>query len=76
MTEANEPRIAFRKAGDGGVGNYDVLSDGVVIGTVGRFSMSAAQFGSRWLATTPEGRRSKFTSREAAAKWLAAQARP
>jgi hypothetical protein len=75
MTEANGPQIAYRKSGAAGSGSYEVLLEGVVIGTVGRFSMSAAQFGSSWLATTPDGRRTKLRSREAAAKWLVSQVR-
>jgi len=53
-----------------------VLYKDTVIGTVGRFRLSAGQFGSRWMATTPRGKRSgQFTTRAAAAAWLVERVR-
>jgi len=71
MAEPQRPPITYRKTGPPGANRYQVLEDGEVIGTVGRFRMSVGQFGSRWMATTPDGHTStQFTSRDAAARWL------
>lgn len=76
MSESSKPEIAYRKTTPTGAGQYEVLYDGADIGTVGRFRLSAAQFGSRWMATTPAGKRStQFMTRESAAGWLLKQAR-
>lgn len=69
------PTIAYRNADPPGAGRYEVLLDGRLVGTVGRFSLGAGQFGQRWVATTPDGRRSsKQLTRDAAAAWLVGQA--
>jgi hypothetical protein len=71
MSSAPGPRITYRKTASPGSGQYEVSLDDAVIGTVGRFSLSAGQFGSQWVATTPAGARSGTrTSRDAAARWL------
>ncbi len=68
--------IRYRAASPPGTGRYEVLYKGTVIGTVGRFRLSAGQFGSGWMATTLGRRRSgKYMTREAAATWLVEQAR-
>ncbi len=67
--------LRYRKTSPPGAGQYEVLLKGVVIGRVGRFSLSAGQFGSRWIATTPRRRKSgQYLTREAAAAWLIDQA--
>jgi hypothetical protein len=68
--------INYRKTSPPGAGKYEVLYKGQVIGVVGRFRLSAGQFGSRWVATTPQRKRSgKYTTRDAAAVWLIEEAR-
>ena len=72
----NPKHVRYRKTSPPGAGRYEVLYKDAVIGTVGRFRMSAGQFGSRWMATTPRRRKSpKFMTRDAAAAWLVEQAR-
>ena len=72
----NPKGIKYRKTNPPGAGKYEVLYKGEVIGVVGRFRMSAGQFGSRWIATAPNRKRSgKYMTRDAAANWLVAQAR-
>ena len=67
--------VTYQKSGAPGTSNYAVRLDGVSIGTVARFSMGAAQFGSTWMATTPSRKKStRFTSRDGAAGWLVKQA--
>ncbi len=76
MAAAKKPDVVYRKTTPPGAGQYEVVSDGVVIGTVGRFRLGAGQFGSRWMATTPTRKRStQFMTRESAAGWLITQAR-
>jgi Tfp pilus tip-associated adhesin PilY1 len=76
MVAARKSDIQFRKTTPPGAGQYQVVYGGEVIGTVGRFRLSAGQFGSRWMATTPSRKRStKFMTRDAAAEWLVTQAR-
>jgi hypothetical protein len=66
--------ITYRKASPPGAGNYEVLRKGQTIGHVGRFRLSAGQFGSRWVATTPDRKRSGvYVTRDAAAAWLVEQ---
>jgi hypothetical protein len=68
--------IRYRKTNPPGAGQYEVLYRDQVIGKVGRFRLSAGQFGSRWVATTLRRKRSgKYTTRDAAAVWLVEQAR-
>ena len=69
-------KIQYRKTDPPGAGQYQVLYKDRVIGKVGRFRLSAGQFGSRWVATTPRRKRSgQYTTRDAAAAWLVEQAR-
>ncbi len=77
MAATPNPRhIKYRKTLPPGAGQYEVLYKGAVIGKVARFRLSAGQFGSRWMATTPRRRRSgQYTTRDAAAMWLVEQAR-
>ena len=75
MSSVPGPRITYRKTASPGSAQYEVSLDDAVIGTVGRFSLSAGQFGSRWVATTLAGARSGTQiSRDAAARWLVEQA--
>lgn len=68
--------VQYRPITPSGAGQYEVVHEGRVVGVVGRFRMSAGQFGSRWVATDPGRRRSgKYTTRDAAASWLVEQAR-
>ncbi len=68
--------VTYRATTPRGAGQYDVLYGEQVIGRVGRSGLSAGQFGSRWLATTPRGARSHLhMTREAAAAWLVERAR-
>ena len=68
-------QVKYRKTSPPGAGRYEVLYQDQVIGVVGRFRLSAGQFGSRWVATTPERRKSgQYTTRDAAAGWLIGQA--
>lgn len=68
--------LRYRKTTPPGAGQYEVLYGDRVIGKVGRFRLSAGQFGSRWVATTPRRKRSgQYTTRDAAAMWLVEQAR-
>ena len=72
----NPKHIRYRKTSPPGAGRYEVLYKDTVVGTVGRFRLSAGQFGSRWMATTPRGKRSgQFTTRAAAAAWLVERVR-
>jgi hypothetical protein len=72
----NPKDIKYRKTSPPGAGRYEVLYKGVVIGVVGRFRLSAGQFGSRWVATTPRRKRSgQYMTRDTAAAWLVQQAR-
>jgi hypothetical protein len=69
-------KLRYRKTTPPGAGQYEVLHEGQVIGKVGRYRMSAGQFGSRWVATTPRRKRSgRYVTRDAAAAWLVEQAR-
>ena len=69
-------KVTYRKTNPPGASNYVVLVDGESIGTVGRFRMGAAQFGSTWMATAPSGKKSsRFTTRDAAAGWLVKMSR-
>jgi hypothetical protein len=66
--------LRYRTTTPPGAGQYEVLWGDEVIGKVGRFRLSAGQFGSRWVATTPRRRRSgQYTTRDAAAMWLLEQ---
>lgn len=68
--------VSYRKTTPPGAGRYEVLYKDRVIGVVGRFRLSAGQFGSRWVATTPGRKRSgKYVTRDAAAAWLLEQSR-
>lgn len=72
----NPKHVKYRRTSPPGAGNYEVVFEGTLVGTVGRFRLSAGQFGSRWVATTPTRRRSgQFVTRDAAAGWLIEQAR-
>ncbi len=72
----NPKHIRYRKTSPPGAGQYEVLYQDTVIGRVGRFRLSAGQFGSRWIATTPRRRKSgQYVTRDAAAMWLVEQAR-
>jgi hypothetical protein len=77
MVSSRDPNaIRYRKTSPPGTGRYEVLYKDAVIGVVGRFRMSAGQFGSRWVATTSRGQKSGLhTTRDAAAGWLVKQAR-
>ena len=76
MAAKKTANVTYRKTSPPGAGQYEVLYRGQVIGKVGRFRMSAGQFGSNWVATTPRRKRSgKYATRDAAAQWLVAQAR-
>jgi hypothetical protein len=77
MTTSREASgLRFRKTTPPGAGQYEVLHGDQVIGRVGQFRLSAGQFGSRWVATTPRARRSgPFLTRDAAAMWLVEQTR-
>ena len=69
-------QVRYRKTDPPGAGQYEVLYKESVIGKVGRFRLSAGQFGSRWVATTPRRKRSgQYATRDAAAAWLVDQAR-
>jgi hypothetical protein len=69
----DQPTIEYRETGRHNV--VEAVRGGVVIGTIGPFGLSAGQFGSRWMATMPDGTRSgAMISRDAAAAWLAEQA--
>lgn len=76
MVATPNPRdIKYRKTSPPGAGQYEVLYKDTAIGKVGRFRMSAGQFGSRWIATTPRRKKSgQYTTRDAAAMWLVEQA--
>jgi hypothetical protein len=68
--------VKYRKTSPPGAGRYEVLYKDQVIGVVGRFRLSAGQFGSRWVATTPQRRKSgQYTTRDGAAGWLIEQSR-
>jgi dipeptidase E len=70
-------KVRYRQASPPGAGRYEVVSGDVVIGTVGRFALGAGQFGTRWVATTPDGRTSnRHATRDSAASWLIEQAGP
>jgi len=72
----NPKHIRYRKTSPPGAGRYEVVYKDTVIGVVARFRLSAGQFGSRWMATTPRRKKSgKYMTRDAAAGWLVAQAR-
>jgi hypothetical protein len=72
----NSTQVKYRKTSPPGAGQYEVLYKERVIGKVGRFRLSAGQFGSRWVATTPRRKRSgQYLTRDAAAAWLVEQAR-
>jgi hypothetical protein len=74
-TPPSSARLHFRRSAPPGAGHYEVLYEGSVMGTVGRFRLGAGQFGSHWMATSPDGRRSgRYATREAAAAWLMGQA--
>ena len=76
MASSTASSLRYRKTTPPGAGQYDVLYGGTVIGKVGRFRLSAGQFGSRWVATTPRRKRSgQYATRDAAAMWLVEQAR-
>jgi hypothetical protein len=77
MAASPDPkRVRYRKTSPPGTGRYEAIYDDQVIGVVGRFRLSAGQFGSRWVATTPQRRKSgQYTTRDAAAGWLIDQAR-
>jgi hypothetical protein len=77
MASTRKPaKLQYRKTTPPGAGQYEVIYEDQVIGKVGRFRLSAGQFGSRWMATTPRRKRSgQYTTREAAATWLVQQAR-
>jgi hypothetical protein len=77
MAATPKPRhVTYRQTSPPGAGQYEVFYRDVRIGRVGRFRLGAGQFGSRWVATTPPGRRSvTHTTRDAAAEWLIEQAR-
>ena len=71
-----EPRqVMYRETSPPGAGGYEVLYGDEVIGVVAPFRMSAGQFGSRWVATTPGRKRSGlYATRDAAAGWLIEEA--
>ena len=72
----NPKHIRYRKTSPPGAGQYEVLYKDTLIGRVGRFRLSAGQFGSRWIATTPGRAKSgQHMTRDAAAAWLVEQAR-
>ena len=75
MVTPNRPEsVTFRAIPPPGAGRFEVIREGQVIGSVGRFSVGAGQFGSTWMATTPDGRTSmRFSDRETAAAWLLRQ---
>lgn len=77
MAATPAPRnVRYRKTSPPGAGRYEVVYQDQVIGVVGRFRLSAGQFGSRWVATTPQRRKSgQYASRDAAAGWLIEQVR-
>lgn len=76
MAARKPTSVQYRKTSPPGAGQYEVLYRGRVIGRVGRFRLSAGQFGSSWVATTPRRKRSgTYTTRDAAAAWLVEQAR-
>jgi len=76
-TSKKAAKVSYRKTSPPGAGQYEVLYRGHVVGKVGRFRLSAGQFGSRWVATTPRRKRSgRYMTRDAAAGWLVEQARP
>jgi hypothetical protein len=77
MAATPQPKhVHYRKTSPPGAGMYEVLYKGAPIGKVGRFRLSAGQFGSRWVATTPRRKRSaQYATRDAAAAWLVEQAR-
>ena len=78
MAATSDPRhVRYRKTSPPGAGRYEVVYQDRVIGVVGRFRLSAGQFGSRWVATTPPRRKSgQYTSRDAAAGWLLERKNP
>lgn len=72
----NRPSLSYRATGPRGAGQYEVVYGEEVIGKVGRSGLSAGQFGTRWLATTPAGARSHLhLTRDAAAAWLVERAK-
>jgi len=77
MAASDKPTdIQFERTNPPGAGQYQVLYKKHPIGKVGRFRIGAGQFGSTWVATTPSRKKStRFSTREAAAKWLVQQAR-
>jgi hypothetical protein len=77
MAATPDPQhIRYRKTRPPGAGQYEVFYQDTPIGRVGRFRLSAGQFGSRWVATTPRRRKSgQYMTRDAAARWLVEQAR-
>ena len=67
--------VSYRKAKSGST-SYVVLYRGQSIGTVGRFTMGAGQFGQGWMAATPSRKKSiRYPTRDAAAAWLVNQTR-
>lgn len=71
----NPKHVTYRRTSPPGAGQYEVFYRDVRIGRVGRFQLGAGQFGSRWVATTPQRKRSaRYTTRDAAAGWLVEQA--
>jgi hypothetical protein len=77
MVDSPDPKtFKYRKTSPPGAGQYEVVYKDAPIGRVGRFRSSAGQFGSRWVATTPSGRKSgQYATRDAAASWLVEQTR-
>ena len=77
MASSGKPTaVKYRKTNPPGAGKYEVIYQDRVIGTVGRFRLSAGQFGSRWVATTSRGKRSgQYSTRDAAAAWLVSRVR-
>ena len=66
--------LSFGKSPTRNPNEHAVYNDGVLIGSVARFQMGAGQFGTTWMATTPDRRTSThFASRSEAAAWLVQQ---
>jgi hypothetical protein len=75
MATPPNTKLRYRRSGPPGVSRYEVVHEGLIVGTVGRYQPSAGQFGSSWVATTPRRKRSgSYRTRDAAGAWLLRQA--
>jgi len=72
MAAARVPKhVKYRQTSPPRVGHYEVYYKDHAVGQVAKFQFGAGQFGARWMATTPRGRKSgQYPTRDRAAAWL------